>query len=1086
MPKTSKKKKQQKAEDFKKVKLKVGKKKAAPTNATDTSFTARAIVLSEQSIVADKSSQLTNSRNQTLRELLTQQRHYSTTTRKEAVAGLAEFISLHGDVLRSELGPIMENSLRLVVDNEPVVRRQLLKLYSEALPGIPARDLAPFVPLAVVYICSAMTHILEDIRTDAMKFLDLLADVAPESVAQLSPRILPNLLSLLETSTSTPDSKRAEVSARTALLSQGSRLGIMRSCYRYLSVCTEGQAEVADQLQFMRPSGAGPGARGTADCPSLNCTGSGLYFHPDSPSPFGALGLFGEASNGGPDAAGPATAVCATSREALGRLFPFLQATWTEASAIFATSRIAGDPSLELCTTAMLLLRTLWRGGYPGAIPSDEKRLAGFLRQCMVHFPFGGELARDARVEEPLLLLNVSVCELVALIRQGAFEGSAAADPAAEAELGRFLERAVAFVLQTVGLPVGQRVATQQLSGSAHLQHGRFVELLPVIWRLARGAGQDDADRLLTAVLHYARVCPPTSTSKALCIRFLSQIIQDQWSRAPVQGALCLAGPQLAGLVAGWVLGLPKLLWRLRDRNPDASMAAVEALRLVLRRRRLLDAAAADAVQAGLLTLFCVSIPGKGTVHGPFRQYPPALQRAVLEAVASCPQPSDKLRHAVRASLADAAPCPQVRAAADAIVGGPSSYRLVVIGGGAAGLAVSSTLSEQLGANEVAVIEPSAVHYQQPLFTFVGGGLKRFADAQRPMGDVIAPQAKWIAQAAAEIDPAQNTVTLADGTKVAYEYLVVAAGIELDFAGVKGLQAAIGRDGVASNYSPKYVQKTFEFLQSVRGGNALFTMPATPIKCAGAPQKIAYLADELFRNKGIRDRVSVSYYTALGKIFAIDKYASAMSAVAQSRDIGVNLFHDLVEVDGPAKKATFQILGSGPRAGESVTVPYEFLHVTPPMKPFDFIKRSPIANAAGFVEVDQRTLQHGRFPNIYAIGDCSSLPTSKTAAAAAAQASVLKHNLLRQIRGSDAPVAEYDGYTSCPLVTGKHKLVLAEFSGYTGAPHETFFFNQANEHAFSYWLTADVLPAIYWNSMLKGTWSGPASIRKVANPASSN
>ncbi|KAJ2668490.1 hypothetical protein IWW42_005166 [Coemansia sp. RSA 1085] len=416
----------------------------------------------------------------------------------------------------------------------------------------------------------------------------------------------------------------------------------------------------------------------------------------------------------------------------------------------------------------------------------------------------------------------------------------------------------------------------------------------------------------------------------------------------------------------------------------------------------------------------------------------------------------------------------------------PSSYKLVVIGGGAGGLAVSSTLSEKLGKNEVAIVEPAARHYQQPLFTFVGGGLKSLGDTYRPMADVMPPNAQWINQAAATVDPEANTVTLADGSTVSYEYLVVAAGIELNFAGVKGLESAIGKNGVASNYSPKYVEKTFEFLQNVRQGNALFTMPATPIKCAGAPQKIAYLADELLREKGIRDNVTINYYTALGKIFAVDKYANAMNEVAKSRNINVNLFHDLVEVDGPAKKATFKVLGSGPSAGESVTVPYEFLHVTPPMKPFDFIKNSALANAAGFVDVNQYTLQHNRFANVYAIGDCSSLPTSKTAAAAAAQSQVLKHNLLAQIQGSDKPALEYTGYTSCPLVTGKHKLVLAEFSGYSGQPHETFFFNQANEHAFSYWLTADVLPTVYWNSMLKGTWNGPSAIRKFANPTSSN
>ncbi|KAI9506699.1 hypothetical protein GGI25_005058 [Coemansia spiralis] len=416
----------------------------------------------------------------------------------------------------------------------------------------------------------------------------------------------------------------------------------------------------------------------------------------------------------------------------------------------------------------------------------------------------------------------------------------------------------------------------------------------------------------------------------------------------------------------------------------------------------------------------------------------------------------------------------------------PSSYKLIVVGGGAAGLAVSSTLSEKLGKDEVAVIEPSAAHYQQPLFTFVGGGLKDFKETFRPTADVVSPEAHWINQAAAEIDPDNNTVTLADGSKVSYEYLVVAAGIELDFSGIKGLQETIGKNGVASNYSPKYVQKTYEFLQNVKEGNALFTMPATPIKCAGAPQKIAYLADELFREKGIRDKVTVNYYTALGKIFAVDKYADAMNAVAKSRNINVNLFHDLVEVDGAAKKATFKLLGTGPKAGETLSVPYEFLHVTPPMKPFDFIKKSKIANAAGFVDVNQHTLQHNKYANIYSLGDCSSLPTSKTAAAAAAQSAVLKQNLLNQIRGTDAPSAEYNGYTSCPLVTGKHKLVLAEFSGYTGAPHETFFFNQANEHAFSYWLTAEALPEIYWKSMLKGTWNGPSSIRKFANPTGAN
>ncbi|KAJ2780991.1 rRNA processing protein [Coemansia javaensis] len=644
MPKATRKKKQQKAEDFKKVKLKVGKKKAPASNATDTSFTARAIVLSEQSIVADKSAQATNSRNQTLRELLTQLRHYSATTRREAVGGLAELIAMHGSVLRAELGPIVEGSVRLVVDSEAGVRRQLLRLYGDVLPAIPAGDLAPFVPLAAVFVCSAMTHILDDVRADAMRFLDLLTDVAPGPMAQHSARILPSLLSLLETTTPAPDAAngaaggggggRAQVSARTALLTQGSRLGIMRSCRRYLAAYTGcAHAADADPLRFM-------GAAAEPSRPPGSRI-SDLYFCPDSPAPFGALNLFGELSGGRAE-----SAVCAQSRAALDRLFPFLQATWAEESPVFAASTVAPGPSLELCTLALQILQTLWRAAYPGALPPDEKRLPAFLRRCMAAFPLGGGGVGSATsagpgADEALLSLNVMLCELAALT------GAAGA---------QFQARAIDFAVQAMG--------------ARHLQHPQFAELLPVAWRLAGAGDPDDAERLLAAAVQYGRACPVGSASKALCIRFLSRAIQDHWARAPVPGALSLAAPRLAALAAAWVQALPRLLWQLRDRNLDASAAAVDALRLAVQRTRLLDAAGLDALHAGLATLFCVSVPGKGAVHGPFRQYPPALQRAVLEAVGCLPAPPEALLAAARASLAELPlPLPPRVAAVAATVG---------------------------------------------------------------------------------------------------------------------------------------------------------------------------------------------------------------------------------------------------------------------------------------------------------------------------------------------------------------------------------------------------------------------------------
>ncbi|KAJ2632562.1 rRNA processing protein [Coemansia sp. RSA 1290] len=627
MPRSAKKKK---AEDFKKVKLKLGKKKAPPSNATDTSFTAKSIVLAGQSISADKSAQLTNSRNHTLRELLTQLRHYSAPTRRDAVSGLGDFITLHPEALQADLGPIVEASVRLVVDSDPGVRKQLRRLYGEMLPMIPSNELAPFMPLAVVFTCSAMTHILDDIRADAVQFLDLLADTVPESVAQLAPRVLPSFFSLLDTSTTTSDGKRTEANARTALLTQSSRLAIMRSCYKFLSVITRPLASSTDPLWFMSSASASP----IAPAQQL--------FYPDCPAPFAAMNLFDEAAVAGGDSSGD-VAIRDQSAAALDRLFPFLQATWTESATIFAAGHISTE-SLELCVRVMQILQVLWRAAYATAIPPND-RLAGFLRQCTVFFPLGRDFEGDAPAETALLTLNIQLCELTALVSQGSDD----------ADLSRTLRRVVRFVLHTLGLRTTKSGRSQQ-APKRSLPHEQFVELLPVIWRLAQCCGRQDASQLLQAVMLYANSCPLSSPAKTLCIRFLARIIELQWSRMPQHNALDLADSQLTELVAEWVLGLPRLLWHLRDRNLNASLAAAETLRLVCQRTRLLDAQAIDTLQAGLATLFCVDVPGKGAVHGPFRLYPPELQRTVLETVACTPGHSARLIQAVKASSAAVAP----------------------------------------------------------------------------------------------------------------------------------------------------------------------------------------------------------------------------------------------------------------------------------------------------------------------------------------------------------------------------------------------------------------------------------------------
>ncbi|TPX35910.1 hypothetical protein SmJEL517_g01847 [Synchytrium microbalum] len=424
-----------------------------------------------------------------------------------------------------------------------------------------------------------------------------------------------------------------------------------------------------------------------------------------------------------------------------------------------------------------------------------------------------------------------------------------------------------------------------------------------------------------------------------------------------------------------------------------------------------------------------------------------------------------------------------------ATVAPSESYKVVVIGGGSAGLSVVGQLARDglfQTKKDICVIDPSSVHYYQPMWTFVGAGLKTLDSSKRNMKDLIPPQAHWEQTSVKKVDPARSVVITANGKEIKYDKLVLAAGLELRFDKIEGLTNAIGKDGVCSNYSADYVEKTYEFAKAFKGGNAIFTQPATAVKCAGAPQKVMYLSEEIFQANGVRDKTNVSFFSGVGKIFSVEKYANELLKVCKSRNINVNLLHDLVAVDGVKKEATFKMMGDLAK-NPPLTVKYDFLHVTPPMAPPAFIAESGLANADGWCDVNKETTKSSKYDNIYSLGDSSSMPTSKTGAAAAAQSYVTATNLLTDLKtpGQALP-AKYDGYTSCPLVTGKGKLILAEFSGYTFVPQETFAFDQSKERASTYYMTSELIPAIYWNAMVKrGLWRGPGPYRKLLNPFSS-
>lgn len=392
-------------------------------------------------------------------------------------------------------------------------------------------------------------------------------------------------------------------------------------------------------------------------------------------------------------------------------------------------------------------------------------------------------------------------------------------------------------------------------------------------------------------------------------------------------------------------------------------------------------------------------------------------------------------------------------------------HRVVIVGGGSAGITVAARL-RRAGIDDVAVVEPSDAHYYQPLWTLVGGGRAPAKSSVRAEAQVIPEGVAWVRDAAAGVDPDEQTVSLASGHELRYDYLVVAPGIQLDFDKVDGLPEALGARGVSSNYRFDLAPRTWEFISGMRGGTAIFTMPAGPIKCAGAPQKIAYLAADWWRSKGLLEKTRVILVLPTAAMFSQPDWAKVLEGIAAGYGIEVHKESQLVEVDGQSRTAVI----SDTAAGTKESVDYDLLHATPPQSAPDWVKGTKLADPAspfGYVQVDQYTLQSPTWPNVFSLGDAANVPTSKTGAAIRKQAPVLVANLQSEMKGR-RPSSRYDGYTSCPLVTARNRMLLAEFD-YELKPTPSIPFIDTMKPRYDMWLLKRYgLPALYWNLMLRG------------------
>jgi sulfide:quinone oxidoreductase len=393
-------------------------------------------------------------------------------------------------------------------------------------------------------------------------------------------------------------------------------------------------------------------------------------------------------------------------------------------------------------------------------------------------------------------------------------------------------------------------------------------------------------------------------------------------------------------------------------------------------------------------------------------------------------------------------------------------HTVLIVGGGAAGVSVANNLRRQNATIDIALIEPSEKHYYQPGFTIIGGGAYTLQQATRNEADLIPSSVTWIKEYADSFQPADNMVKLRSGDTLSYDYLVVCPGLQLDWDKVQGLTETLGKNNVCSNYSADSVEYTWECIQNTKSGVALFTQPPMPIKCAGAPQKIMYLAADRFRKQGILDKMTLEFCNAGPAMFGVPFFAKALMKVVADYGIKTSFSHNLIAIDGEAKIATFEATDADGKK-QPITKPFDMIHVTPPQSAPDFIKNSPLANAAGWVDVHPKTLQHNKFPNIFGLGDATSTPNAKTAAAVRKQVPVVVDNILK-LMCSKSLAEGYDGYGSCPLTTSLNTVMLAEFA-YDGKVTPSFPFLDPRKNRFIWWWGKTTgFPWLYWHLMLKG------------------